>query len=63
MTLKKLLLECLNNFLDPIRDRRMSIKKDDAMDILNSGSKKARSLAKKNLTHVKDIMGMKWIMT
>jgi tryptophanyl-tRNA synthetase len=57
MAIKKILLESLSNFLDPIRDRRMSIKKNDAMDILNMGSDKAREIAKKNLNLVKEKMG------
>ena len=55
---KKFLVEVLNNFLDPIRERREQFEKDpDLVDrILKEGTEKARAEAQKTLAEVKKAM-------
>lgn len=56
--LKTLLNETLQTILKPIREKRASISTDSVMDILISGSKKAREVAKETLNEVKDAIGL-----
>ncbi len=55
---KKFLVKVLNNFLDPIRERRAQFEKDpDLIDrILKEGTEKARKEAQKTLIEVKKAM-------
>lgn len=55
---KKYLVQILNNFLDPIRERRAQMEKDpDLIDkILKEGTEKARAEAQKTLSEVKKAM-------
>ncbi len=55
---KKYLANILNNFLDPIRERRDKYEKDPQLidKILKEGTKKAREEAKKTLEEVKKAM-------
>lgn len=57
---KEYLVEVLNHFLDPIRERRKEYeKKPELIDkILKEGSKRAREEAKKTLQEVKKAMGL-----
>jgi len=58
IVLKKRLAEILNNFLDPIRDRRRELAGDPhlVMDILEEGTRKARQTAREVLREVKTKM-------
>lgn len=56
MHLKKLLMHSLNELLQPIRQRRAAIRDDDALSILQKGTQHARSIAKKRMQHIKDVM-------
>lgn len=55
---KKYLVEVLNNFLEPIRKRRIEFEKQPEMveKILEEGTKKARQEAQKTLAEVKKAM-------
>lgn len=53
---KKMLIKNLNDFLEPIRERREKFKKIDKREILESGTEKARSVAKNTVEEVKDLM-------
>lgn len=53
---KKIIIKNLNNFLDPVRERREKYKKIDTWDILNSGTKRARVVAKETIGQVKELM-------
>ena len=57
---KKFLVKILNNFLNPIRQRRSEFEKDpDLVErILKEGTQKAREEAKKTLKEVKKAMGI-----
>lgn len=58
MTVKKRLLEVLENFLSPIRNRREQLAKDPAtvMEILKSGTAKTQIVADKTMSEVKNAM-------
>lgn len=55
---KKRLLDCLQAFLDPIRQRRTELAQDrgEVMRILKKGSEKAREIAAKTLSEVRAVM-------
>jgi len=57
---KKRLLEVLDNFLSPIRQKRKEYEKDPkhVLDLIFNGSKEARIVAAKTLKEVKDVMHM-----
>ena len=56
--LKKSLDKNINNFLDPIREKRLQVSKNrgEIFDIIIEGSKQARLIAKDNLEKIKDAM-------
>jgi len=58
---KTSLVQSINNFLDPIREKRMEIlkNKEDILDIIIEGSKKAREITKINLELIKEAMSLK----
>lgn len=58
VTVKKYLLEVLDAFLAPIRERRqiMQARKQEAMDILLEGTKEVQEKAKETMQEVKDVM-------
>jgi tryptophanyl-tRNA synthetase len=58
VTLKKRLIDVLNAFLDPIRERRALFAQDPAvvMDILRKGSEKTREVAARTMREVKEAM-------
>jgi len=58
VTLKKRLVEVLEGFLSPIRDRRAQWDEGHIYDILRQGSKKAREAAQSTLDQVKKSMHM-----
>ena len=55
MYIKKILFNILNEFLTPIRTRRLEYQKDmdNVMEILKKGTEEARSVAKENLIKFK----------
>ena len=57
---KKSLVKNINNFLDPIRQKRSEIlkNKSEILDIIIEGSKRAREQAKKNLELIRDSMSL-----
>ncbi len=59
---KDKLAKAINNFLDPIREKRRYYEKniDLVKDILNQGTKKASEEAKETLDIVKKAMGLKY---
>lgn len=58
MVVKNYLLEVLNAFLEPVRERRKEFEKNktDVMKILFEGTKVAHEVTQKTLTEVKDAM-------
>ncbi len=55
---KKLMNTCLNNFLDPIRERRAKYENNKALvrDIIHSGSEKANKIGNENIAKIKEKM-------
>lgn len=60
--IKKRLIEVLNSFLDPIRQKRADYAKniDYVEHVLQDGSKKANELANKTLKEMRDAMGINY---
>lgn len=60
--IKKRLIEVLNSFLDPIRQKRADYAKniDYVEHVLQDGSKKANKLANKTLKEMRDAMGINY---
>ena len=60
MVLKKLLFECLNNLLAPMRERRAYYEQrmDEVRGFLRAGTKRARELTDATLVRVKQAMGI-----
>lgn len=61
VAVKQRLAEVLNEYLDPLRQRRMEIQKhpDDLFDILREGTEKARPFAEATLEEVEYKMGLR----
>ncbi|ADO45440.1 tryptophanyl-tRNA synthetase [Hydrogenobacter thermophilus TK-6] len=57
---KRIMFEGLERFLEPIRERRESLRKDidQLIDIFEEGSKKARQIASKTLEEVREKMNL-----
>jgi tryptophanyl-tRNA synthetase len=57
---KKVLVEKLNAFLDPIRERRRYLEErpDDVIDILRAGAQRARPIAQETLAQAREAMGL-----
>jgi len=53
---KKILIKNLNDFLDPVRERREQYKNIDTKEILENGSVKAREVASDTLENVRKLM-------
>ncbi len=53
---KKILIKNLNNFLDPVRERREKYKNIDTKEILKKGAEKAREVAADTLENVRELM-------
>ncbi len=53
---KKILIKNLNNFLEPVRERREKYKNTDTKEILDNGAKKARAIASETLENVRELM-------
>lgn len=60
MVLKKLLFECLNNLLAPMRERRAYYEQrmDEVRGFLRAGTERARELTDATLARVKQAMGI-----
>ena len=56
--LKGILNDTLQNILSPIREKRASISNETVMEILISGSQKAREIAQNTLKEVKEAIGL-----
>lgn len=57
---KKVLAEKLNEFLDPIRERRafLEARPDDVIDILRMGAERARPIAQETVIQAREAMGL-----
>ncbi|NIM14517.1 MAG: tryptophan--tRNA ligase, partial [Candidatus Aminicenantes bacterium] len=53
---KKILIDNLNHFLDPIREKRKKYEAIDTQDILENGIKNARKAAKQTLEEVRELV-------
>jgi len=62
VVLKKRLIEVLESFLKPIRERRVEFAKDKAhvMQILKKGTERARNVAAQTLSEVKEAMKLEY---
>lgn len=58
MVLKKLLMECLNNYFEPMREKRLSLNKTDSLNLLKEGTYKAREVATLKIQEVKSALGL-----
>lgn len=61
MVLKSILNETIQKILQPIREKRKSLKRKDLMDICMHGTKKAKSIANQNLIEIKEAMGINFL--
>ncbi len=57
-SIKSLLNKTLQNLLEPIREKRFSLKKDYLYDILYTGTQKAKTIAEHTLCEVKEAIGL-----
>lgn len=57
---KRVLVEKLNTFLDPIRERRRFLEErpDDVIDILRQGARRARPIAQETVAQAREAMGL-----
>ncbi len=57
---KRVLAEKLNDFLDPIRERRRRLEEhpDDVIDILRTGAQRARPIAQETVAQAREAMGL-----
>jgi tryptophanyl-tRNA synthetase len=58
LALKRLVIEAVNDFLAPIRQRRAQFRPADAAELLACGSRRAREVADRTLAEVVQAMGM-----
>src|SRR5215211_4212853 len=60
---KKKLTVALNNFLDPIRERRAALERNPRIveEVLAAGSERARKEADETLAMIKEAMGLKFV--
>jgi tryptophanyl-tRNA synthetase len=59
-TIKNILNTTLQNFLEPIREIRNNLKKEELMDQLFDGTKIARELVNNKMVEIKDIIGIRY---
>ncbi len=59
---KKLLVESMTEFLEPMQERRRKLEEnpDLVWQILDEGSKKARAKAQENMEEIRDLLGFKY---
>ncbi|MBA2888668.1 tryptophan--tRNA ligase [Nonomuraea soli] len=55
--LKRLVIEAVNEFFRPIRDKRRSLAEADVHDVLRAGNARAREVAVRTLDEVRQAMG------
>ena len=55
---KKLLAEIINGFLEPMRQRRLTLDRDTIYDILLDGSKRAREVAGETMQKVREAIAL-----
>lgn len=60
VALKSLLNNTLQNLLEPIREKRASLKKDFLMDCISDGTKRANIVADKTLEEVIEAVGLNY---
>lgn len=62
---KQALISALNNFLDPIRQRRRFLedRPDDVIDILRAGAARARPIAQETVAQAREAMGLTSLLT
>ncbi|MBQ3565021.1 MAG: tryptophan--tRNA ligase [Alphaproteobacteria bacterium] len=60
VALKSLLNNTLQNLLEPIREKRASLKKDFLMDCISDGTKRANIVADKTLEEVVEAVGLNY---
>lgn len=60
VALKSLLNDVLQKMLSPIREKRATLKKQDLLEIVSEGSKKASAIAKQTLEEVRDAIGINY---
>ncbi|WP_131783461.1 tryptophan--tRNA ligase [Legionella gresilensis] len=58
--IKKLLTQTLENLLEPIWERRASLKRNEVIDILITGTLAAREVAKTTVTEVRNAIGLRY---
>ena len=58
MTCKKYLIEVMEAFLNPIREKRFQYHASDVIEILKAGTEKARNCVAKTLSEAKSAMGL-----
>lgn len=58
--IKSFLNNTLQTMLEPIRDKRNGIKREELMDILTTGTAAARKVAKSTLEEVRDAIGLRY---
>ncbi len=56
VAVKDLLFNEINNFLEPIRQRREKISDKEALEILKAGTKRVRIIAQETMTEVREAM-------
>jgi tryptophanyl-tRNA synthetase len=61
VTLKSMLNKTLQNLLLPIREKKLSIKKEELVEICFDGTKKAKTISEETLREVKDAIGIKFL--
>jgi tryptophanyl-tRNA synthetase len=57
-TVKSILYKSLEEFLEPIRERRAQLKETDLLEIAREASKKARKIAQETIGKVREAMGL-----
>ncbi len=62
MVLKRRLMDVMENFLGPIRERRLQLSKDpeQVMRILHEGTRKTREVAARTMQEVKSVMQLQY---
>jgi len=60
MTIKNILNQTLQSFLEPVREIRSNLKKDELMDKLFYGTKVAKNLVMNKMLEIRDVIGIKY---
>ncbi len=60
MTIKNILNQTLQSFLEPVREIRNHLKKDELMDKLFYGTKVAKDLVINKMLEIRDVIGIKY---